>query len=162
MASAQLLLYGFGPDANFEGQLVGALERIETGGTVRVIDGLFMRRDPDTGELSAIRLGGQAARGGTAALLGFRLDLAERRRATEQTLGDESGPIAGDTARELAGRLQPGAALAAVLVQHTWAEVLEDAVTRTGGTRLTSSFVAATGLHDCTAELLDAADRAGQ
>jgi hypothetical protein len=162
MASAQLLLYAFGPNANFEGQLVGALERIETGGTVRVIDGLFMRRDPETGELSAIRLGGDTARRGTAALLGFRLDLAERRRTTERTLGDESGAIPADTARELAGALEPGAALAAVLVQHTWAEVLEDAVARTGGTQLTSSFVEATGLADCTAELLDAAGRIGQ
>jgi hypothetical protein len=162
MASAQLLLFGFGPDANFEGQLVGALERIETGGTVRVIDGLFMRRDPETDELSAIRLEGGTVRGGTAALLGFRLDPGERRRATERTLGDESGPIPADTARELAGTLQPGAALAAVLVEHTWAVVLEDAVARTGGTRLTSSFVEAAGLGDCTAELLDAAGRAGQ
>ena len=47
---------------SFEGQLVGALERIESGGTVRVIDGLFIRRDPETAELSAIRVGADAAR----------------------------------------------------------------------------------------------------
>jgi hypothetical protein len=34
---AQLLLYRFGPDAGFEGQLLGALERMETGGSVRVL-----------------------------------------------------------------------------------------------------------------------------
>jgi hypothetical protein len=154
MASAQLLLYGFGPDANFEGQLVGALERIETGGTVRVIDGLFIRRDPQTDELSAIRLDRGAATGGTAALLGFRLDPAERRRATERALG-------GETAQQLARALQPGAAMAAVLVQHAWAEALDDAVARTGGTQLHSAFVEASGLADLADHLLDAASRAG-
>jgi hypothetical protein len=155
MASAQLLLYGFGPNASFEGQLVGALERIESGGTVRILDGLFIRRDADTDELSAIGVGSDGAGGIVADLLGFRLDADERRRATERTL-------TGETAQQLARALQPGAALAAVLVQHMWADVLEDAVARTGGTRLHSSHVEATGLDDLIAELLDAAPRAGQ
>jgi hypothetical protein len=34
LPSAQLLLYRFGPDAEFEGRLVGALERIESGGAL--------------------------------------------------------------------------------------------------------------------------------
>ena len=33
----QLLVYSFGPDASFEGQLVGALERIEVGGAMRIL-----------------------------------------------------------------------------------------------------------------------------
>ena len=40
----QLLAFTFGSDSTFEGQLVGALERIESGGTVRVLDGLFVAR----------------------------------------------------------------------------------------------------------------------
>jgi hypothetical protein len=155
MSSAQLLLYGFGPDASFEGQLVGALERIQTGGTVRILDGLFIRRDVDTDELSAIGVGSDSAGWIVSDLLGFRLDEADRRRATERTL-------TGETAQRLAQALQPGAALAAVLVEHTWADVLEDAAARTGGTQLHSSFVDATGLDDLAAELLDAAARAGQ
>jgi len=161
MASAQLLLYGFGPDASFEGQLVGALQRIEAGGTVRVIDGLFIRRDPETAELSAIRVGADAARADTTALLGFRLDPAERRRATERTLGGGADAIPPETARELAMALAPGAALAAILVEHAWADALEDAVARTGGTQLQSSFVEATRLADLAGELLAAAVRAG-
>ena len=58
--------------------------------------------------------------------------------------------------------LEPGAALAAILVEHAWADVLEDAVARTGGTRLQSSFVSATRLADLAGELLAAAVRAGQ
>jgi hypothetical protein len=159
MPSTQLLLYGFGPDATFEGQLVGALERIETGGTVRVLDGLFIRRDPETAELSAIRVGADAARADTSALLGFRLDPAERRRATERTLAGGGDAIPPETARELAMALAPGTALAAILVEHVWADALEDAVARTGGTRLQSSFVDATRLADLAGELLAAAVR---
>jgi hypothetical protein len=33
MNPAQLLVYGFAPGAEFEGRLVGASERIESGGT---------------------------------------------------------------------------------------------------------------------------------
>lgn len=50
---AQLLIYGFAPGAAFEGQLVGAIERIERGGTLRVLDVLFVMRDADTAELVA-------------------------------------------------------------------------------------------------------------
>jgi hypothetical protein len=157
MPSTQLLLYGFGPDASFEGQLVGALQRIESGGTVRVIDGLFIRRDPESDELNAIRVGADAS-----ALLGFRLDPAERRRATERTLAGGAGAIPPETARELAAALAPGAALAAILVEHAWADALEDAVARTGGTRLASSFGDATRLADLADELLAAAARAGR
>jgi hypothetical protein len=41
----QLLAYRFGPDAAFEGRLVGALERMESGGTLRVLDVLFVGRE---------------------------------------------------------------------------------------------------------------------
>jgi hypothetical protein len=46
MAYRQLLTYRFGSDSKFEGQLVGALERIESGGAMRVRDGLFVAREP--------------------------------------------------------------------------------------------------------------------
>jgi hypothetical protein len=43
--SAQLLLYRLAPDAEFEGQLVGALQRTGSGGTRRVLDASFVRGD---------------------------------------------------------------------------------------------------------------------
>ena len=48
--SVQLLVYGFGPGADFEGRLLGALERIESGRTVRILDALFVANDAETGE----------------------------------------------------------------------------------------------------------------
>jgi hypothetical protein len=149
----QLVIHGFGPGASFEGQLVGALERIESGGTLRILDALFVERDGETGELVAVDLAGGAAGGMVTSLLGFRLDPAQRRRATERAL---AGGL-GETLRELASTLQPGAALAAVLVEHVWARALEDAVSRTGGTPVTNAFVEATTLSELAPDLLDAA-----
>src|SRR6478609_9575752 len=82
----QLLLYGFAADASFEGRLVGALERLESGGALRILDVLFVRRNPESGDIDAIDLHGDGAGGVVAPLLNFRLDEGERRRATERAL----------------------------------------------------------------------------
>jgi hypothetical protein len=145
--SRQLLLYTFGPDARFEGQLVGAFERIESGGAVRVIDALFVASDPETGELVAIDLRGGAG-GILAELLDFRLDPASRRRATERALHPQAGGLPAEALRRLGEALDRGAAMLALLLEHAWAETLEDAVSRTGGTPLASDFVDATTLAE--------------
>jgi len=67
----QLLLYGFGPGADFEGQLVGALERIESGGALHVLDALFVGNDAESGEIVAVDLHGERGGGVVAQLVGF-------------------------------------------------------------------------------------------
>ena len=57
--------------------------------------------------------------------------------------------------------LEPGTALAAVLVEHVWARALEDAVSRIGGTPLAGDFVEAGALPELTSVLLAAARRSG-
>ena len=52
----QLLAFAFGTDSHFEGQLVGALERIDIGGTMRVLDRPVRRAWPESGEVTAIAL----------------------------------------------------------------------------------------------------------
>ena len=143
--SRQLLVFGFDANAAFEGQLVGALERMESGGALRILDVLFVAADEATGELIAIDL--QGGTGGlTAKLLDFRLDPAGRRRKGTSEL-----------ARDLGAALQPGTALAAVLVEHIWSRVLDDAVSRVGGRSLASDFVDASTLSELGADLLRAA-----
>jgi hypothetical protein len=159
LSPIQFLVFGFGPDASFEGQLVGALERIEVGGALRILDTLFMQRDAATGELAAIELSGDGAGGIVAPLLGFRLDPAERRRATERALRRSATGVSGDTLVEVGQALEPGAALAAVLVEHRWAEALQDAVSRLGGKPLASAFVDARALEQLISDLLAAARR---
>ena len=131
-----LLVYGFGPQADFEGRLVGALERLESGGALRILDVLFVRRDAESGDIDAIDLHGDGAGGVVAPLLNFRLDEGE-----------------------LGAALEPGGALAAVLVDHVWSDALEDAASRSGGRLLAGDFVDATALSDLGPELLAAAGR---
>jgi hypothetical protein len=142
--STQLLAYRFGPDARFEGQLVGALQRLESGGALKIRDVLFVQRDAETGELGAIAGKGDGAGGIVAPLLGFRLDAGERRRATRKALGGG----AGSAVEDLGATLAPGEAIAFVLVEHVWARALEDAVARVGGTQVASEFVDATALAE--------------
>ena len=148
LPSAQLLLYRFGPEAEFEGRLVGALQRIESGGTLRVLDAIFVRSDAETGELEAIAVHGDGAGRIVAPLLDFRLDASKRRRATERALGGDRAAAV----RTLAGKLDKGEAMAVVLIEHVWANALEDAVARTGGTPVASEFVEATALAELSAE----------
>jgi hypothetical protein len=150
MPTAQLLVYAFGADAAFEGQLLGALERLESGGALRILDALFLHSDAETGELSAIGVRGGGGRI-VAPVVSFRLDPTERRRATDRLLRDGTAGMPGAAVKQLGSKLEPGAAIAAVLVEHVWARALEDAVSRTSGTALAGEFVDATAL---TPELL--------
>ena len=152
-APRQLLLYRFEADANFEGRLVGALERMESGGALRIVEALFVGRDAETGELAALDLRSRGAGSLVSPLIGFRLDPGERRRTTERALAAAGG----DAIRALGAALAPGAAIAAVLVEHTWARALADAISQSGGTPLSSGFVEAETLSDLTSLMVAAA-----
>jgi hypothetical protein len=155
----QLLIYAFGPDSRFEGQLGGAVQRMESGGTIRILEAMFIQRGVETGELTAIDLQGDGAGSLIAPVLDFRLDPASRRRATERALAAGTPGISADTLQQLGGLLAPGTALAALLIEHVWAQALAEAVASTGGTPLADDFVAARSLVDLAPELLAAAAR---
>ena len=157
MPSRQLLTYRFGSDSRFEGQLVGALERIESGGAMRVLDALFVARAPETGDLSAVALSTDGSGGIIGQLLGFRLDERERQAATDRALTGANG----EAVQALADRLAPGNAVAAVIVQHVWAETLDDAVARIGGTGVASEFVDAAQVSELADRLVTAAEQTG-
>jgi hypothetical protein len=148
----QLLVYEFGPDAEYEGRLLGALERIEGDASSRVLDGLFVGIDADTGALEAIDLRSGGPSQAVARLLTFRLDPSARRRATERALGD-SGSVPAATLRELAGALEPGGALVALLVERVESDELDEAVSHSGGWALGASSVEAASLAEIAPEL---------
>jgi hypothetical protein len=160
LPSTQLLVYRFGPDADFEGRLVGALERIESGGALRILDAVFIASEPDTGELLAIDLKGDSSAGKVAPLLRFRLEPAERRRATERALRPHGSGLPAEALRQVGMALPPGESVVALLVEHEWARALNDAVSRTGGTVVGNEFVEATALAEVTPDVLAAAKRA--
>jgi hypothetical protein len=133
----QLLAYRFGPGFAFEGQLVGALERIESGGVLRILDALFVGREAETWELVAVSLTVHGSGGMIGKLLGFRLDAEERRAATRRAVEGAGGEAVG----ELGSLLSPGAAIAVALVEHSWARALDEAIARTGGAEVMSESV---------------------
>jgi hypothetical protein len=65
--------------------------------------------------------------------------------------------VPAETLQQLAAELEPGAGIAALLVEHTWGRAVDDAVARTGGTLLTSDFMEAKTLADLAADLVSAA-----
>src|SRR3954452_19570216 len=161
MPSAQLLTLRFGPEAAFEGQLLGALQRLESGGTLRILDVLFIQNDSETGELVAANLRGEGTGRIVSPLVSFRLDSSERRRITEQTLAGGPGGISGDTVRAIGEALAPGASVAAVLIDHRWLQPMEDAAARAGGTLSASRFLDVDNLDPLVSELLAEAGQTG-
>jgi hypothetical protein len=159
--NVQLLAFRFGAAARLEGQLVGALERAESGGTLRILDVLFVGRDPESGDLVALAARGKGQGSVVSALLGFRLDPTERGLATERALRAYERGDKPNSLRRLGEMLQPGAAIAAVLVEHVWAHAVDDAVERTGGAPLLSAFVDGMEIAELTSELAAATARAG-
>jgi hypothetical protein len=139
----QLLMYSFPPGSAYEGQLVGALERIESGGTLRILDAVFAGRDPDTGETIAVAMSGGTA-GLVTRLISFRLDAGKRSDTTRQALDGPSGPLI----HSLTEELEPGAAVLAVLIEHAWQDVLDGAIKRVQGTAISSDFTEHTRITD--------------
>jgi hypothetical protein len=148
----QLIFYRFASDAEFQGRLVGALERLESGGALRILDLLFVRRATESGDIEAIDMHAGSGGGLVAPLLDFRLDEGARRRATQRAVSAHA-----ELVHQLGDALEPGGALAAVLVDHVWSDALDDAAERTGGTLLANDFVDAGELRELRAELLAAA-----
>jgi hypothetical protein len=151
----QLTVYHFAPGASFEGQLVGALERAEADGVLRVVEVLFVGRDAETGEVVAIdeRAGGG---GFAAAMLGFRLDERERRNASRRAL-DEDRLGTASVLVQIAETLPPGEAIAAVLIEQRAVAPLPDAVQWAGGSQLARKDVEAGRFAEVSGELLAAA-----
>jgi hypothetical protein len=142
LPATQILVLRLGADATLEGGLLGAIERIETNESLRVLDALFVRRAPDTGELEALVATGNASGAMTVAALEFRLDPASRRAAVAQAL-------------------EPAEALAAVLIQHRWLAGLGSHLERSGVASVSARFVDASTLSELEPDVLDSAVRAG-
>ena len=131
-----LRVYRFDSSAKFEGGLVAAIERLEFGRDGKLLDALFVRRDASSGALEAVDLSVGGADATFASLLDFRLDPDRRRALTERTFTERRGGVPRSLIESIAGTLEAGAAIFAVLQTGPTATVLEDAVARCGGQRI--------------------------
>jgi hypothetical protein len=131
-----LRVYRFGSTAKFEGGLVAAIERLELAREGKLLDALFVRRDAASGELDAMDLSLGGVGRTFASLLDFRLDADRRHALTERTLTERRGGVPRSLIESIAGTLEAGDAIFAVLQAGPAATVLEDAVARCGGQRI--------------------------
>ena len=151
----QLLVYRFGAAGRLRGPPRRGAGAHRAGGTLRVLDVPVRRLRRRNGEVFAIDLHGSSPGGMVAAAVGFRLDVAERRRSTRKALArtDGLGALIRDARRAARSRARR---VMAVLVGHEWARVLADAVERTGGTAVANAFVTPTSLGALAPDLLAA------
>jgi hypothetical protein len=128
----QFIAVGFPEDATYEGRILAQIEKIEVSGSLRVLDVLFVRKDPDTGELQTIDVQSEElqALAGTGTLGVSRREL--------EGVGDE---------------LAPGQAAGMILVEHAWARELVEAIESTGGGVLAQGLLGPDAIEEIVAEL---------
>ena len=145
----QLIVLGF-PEPDFHGGIITELERLRESDTVRVIDALAVHKDAD-GEVEVAHLSNltddEAVELGSmvGALIGLGI---------EGEAGIEPGAEAGATAAASGARvfsdedawdvleeIPNGSAAALLLLEHTWAVPLRDAVAAAGGYRIGDGFI---------------------
>ena len=150
---ARLRVYRFDPGAVFEGGLLTAIERMEIGDEANLLDALFVGRDATSGALQAVDLSTGGADTTFASLLDFRLDPARRRALTERTLAEHPGGVPRPLIEAIAGTLDAGGAIFAVLQTGPTATVLEEAVARCGGRSIADEPVDAGALAQAGPQL---------
>jgi hypothetical protein len=128
----QFIAVGFPADATYEGRVIAQIEKLEASGSLRVLDVLFVRKDPETGALETIDVQSEELQ----ALAGTRT-LGVSRREIEE-VGDE---------------LAPGQAAGMILVEHVWAGELAEAIESTGGGILAQGLLGPDAIEEIVAEL---------
>ena len=122
----QLMSVGFEPGANFEGRIADELARLESEGTIRVLDLLFVARDTDSDELVVLEHQEESMGAVVGALLGLRLDDARGR--LRAFVRDDRGA----RSRRWGNRSHTAARRALLLIEHVWARGLEARDSRRG------------------------------
>jgi hypothetical protein len=154
LPATQLIVLRFASGTRFEGGLIGALERMASGGAMRVLDVLFVQSDAETGALTVLPLPGGARDDFVATALDVRLDERKRRELSEEALRADG------RLEEFRGALARGEALAAILVEHRWAGALGEAVGRMDGTLAAAEFVRESTLEELLPRLTASAGAA--
>ena len=153
---AHLRVYRFDPGTVFEGGLVGAIERLQLDRGTKLLDALFVTRDPTSGALAAVDLASGGAGGTFASMLDFRLDAGRRQAITERTLAEHRRGVPRPLIEAIAAALEPGAAIIAVVHTGGVPTVLDDAVSRARGQLLANDAVDARSLAESGPQLLAA------
>src|SRR5215204_4868986 len=137
----QLISIGFDRGTNFEGRIIDELAKLESERTIRVLDVLFIARDPDSEETAVLEHPhGEDLGEIVGALLGLKLEEGATsprgRGADEHSFG-----FTQDDIQEMAAGLGPGEAAGLLLIEHVWARDLRRAFRDAGGRMLAEGFL---------------------
>jgi hypothetical protein len=152
----QLLTIGFGPEAKFEGRVMGELAKLENQRTIRILDLLFVHKDAETGDLVALDYQGEELGAIVGALLGFEFEDEEQAASSTEEEKVESHAF-GLSLRDIeamAASLDSGSSAGFLLVEHVWARDLKRAIRQTGGVPLGEGFLTPEAVAAVAAELL--------
>jgi DNA-binding NarL/FixJ family response regulator len=137
-APLQVIALSFSRDAGAEDRILAEVDRLRGRGVLRLLDMLFVAKSQD-GTIERLSIGDDEDFG---SLLAAVIPVAD---------GGPAVPVPADGlaafdpagARALADSLQPGTALAFLLVEHFWADPLFGAIAETGGTLIGEGFLTA-------------------
>jgi uncharacterized membrane protein len=165
----QLVSIGFDRGANFEGKVVDELAKLEGERTIRVLDVLFIARDPDSEETVVLEHPNAEKLGGiVGALLGVEFEGEAKAEAPAVAGGEEHAfGFTQQDIQEMASGLGPGESAGLLLIEHVWARDLRRAFRGAGGRMLGEGFLTPETIRAVEPELaamsdaIAAAERAG-
>ncbi len=135
-APLQVIALSFSRDAGAEDRILAEVDRLRGRGVLRLLDMLFVAKSQD-GSIERLTIGDDEDFGSLLAAVVPVADGGPAVAAPADPLAafDPAG------AQALANSLEPGTALAFLLVEHDWAAPLFDAIAETGGTLIGEGFL---------------------
>jgi hypothetical protein len=137
----QLLAFGFGAEAEYQGQILTELERFEGRGMIRVLDVLFVGRDADARQLIALNHQGDKRGRLVGAVLGLTGTPPAHAAIRGAHVGHESVGLTRDVLQRILTRAPPDMAIGLLLIEHVWARNFKIAIREAGGVPLIESFL---------------------
>jgi len=147
MGPVQVLVVGFGEDAEFKGEALAELKRLRDADIVRVVDLLFVHKDAD-GSVQKLEIADEDELTKLGAVAGALIGLGA---GGEE--GAEAGALVGAAAMAdgelydeaevwyIADAIPEGMTAAIAVLEHAWAIPLRDAIRRAGGVALADEWV---------------------
>ena len=137
----QLVSIGFDRGANFEGKVIDELAKLEGERTIRVLDVLFIARDPDSEETVVLEHPNAENLGGVVgALLGVEFE-GEAQSPAAAAGEEHAFGFTRQDIQEMASGLGPGESAGLLLIEHVWARDLRRAFRDAGGRMLGEGFL---------------------
>jgi len=138
-APLQVIALSFSRDAGSEDRILAEVDRLRGRGVLRLLDMVFVAKSQD-GMIERLTVGDDEDFG---SLLAAVVPVANGGRPAGPTSADSSAAFDRADALALADSLEPGTALAFLLVEHHWAAPLFGAIAETGGTLIGEGFLTA-------------------